>query len=146
MTHHIDDTLIKMILNSVQDGDLEKIKANIMKFNINMNSLIDRVNQQNAFFYCALIKDDNDALNICKYLLNLGVNPLFKDKHEQTCLYYTAREGKYLTSKYLIENCKLPINERDIYGQNPIYYSAREGHYNLCRLFIEKGSNIQSLK
>ena len=142
MTHQIDDTLIKMILNSVQDGDLEKIKSNIMKFNINMNSLIDRVNQQNAFFYCALIKDDNDALNICKYLLKIGVNPLFKDKHEQTCLYYTAREGKYLTSKYLIEDCKLPINEKDIYGQNPIYYSAREGHYNLCRLFIEKGSNI----
>ena len=138
----MEDTLIKMILNSVQEGDLEKIKTNILKYNINMNNLIDKVNQQNAFFYCALIKDDNDALNICKYLSKMGVNPLFKDKHKQTCLYYTAREGKYLTSKYLIEDCKLPINERDIYGQNPIYYSAREGHYDLCRLFVEKGSDI----
>lgn len=142
MTHHIDDTIIKMILKSVQDGDLETIKSHVLKYNINMNTLIDKVNQQNAFFYCALIKDDNDALKVCKYLLNIGVNPLFKDKHEQTCLYYTAREGKYLTSKFLIEECKLPINEKDIYGQNPIYYSAREGHFNLCRLFIEKGSDI----
>ena len=138
----MDDTLIKMILNSVQDGDLEKIKSNIIKFNVNMNLLIDKVNQQNAFFYCALIKDDNDALNICKYLSTIGVNPLFKDKHKQTCLYYTAREGKYLTSKYLIEDCSLPINEKDIYGQNPIYYSAREGHFDLCQLFVEKGSDI----
>jgi hypothetical protein len=142
MSHQKDETLIKMILNSVQDGDLEKIKSNIVKYNVNMNSLIDRVNQQNAFFYCALIKDDNDALNICKYLSKIGVNPLFKDKHEQTCLYYTAREGKYLTSKYLIEDCKLPINERDIYGQNPIYYCAREGHLNLCQLLVDKGSDV----
>ena len=138
----MDDTLIKMILNSVQDGNLEKIKSNIIKFNVNMNTLIDRLNHQNAFFYCALIKDDNDALNICKYLSSIGVNPLFKDKHKQTCLYYTAREGKYLTSKYLIEECNLPINEKDIYGQNPIYYSAREGHFDLCQLFVEKGSDI----
>ena len=142
MSNKLDSTTIKMILNSIQDGNLEKIKSNIMKFNVNMNLLIDKENQQNAFFYCALIKEDNDALNVCKYLSEIGVNPLFKDKHEQTCLYYTVREGKYLTSKYLIEDCKLPINEKDIYGQNPIYYSAREGHLNLCQLLIEKGSNI----
>ena len=138
----MDDTLVKMILNLVQDGDLEKLKSNVIKFNVNMSLLIDRINQQNAFFYCALIKFDNDALIICKYLASIGVNPLFQDKHNQTCLYYTAREGKYLTSKYLIEECNLPINEKDIYGQNPIYYSAREGHFNLCKLFVEKGCDI----
>ena len=142
MSHQLDSTTIKMILNSIQDGDLEKIKSNITKYNVNMNLLIDKENQQNAFFFCALIKDDNNALNICKYLSRIGVNAFFKDKHEQTCLYYTVREGKYLTSKYLIEECKLPINEKDLYGQNPIYYSAREGHLNLCRLLVEKGSDI----
>ena len=142
ISHQLDSTTIKMILNSIQDGDLEKIKSNITKYNVNMNLLIDKENQQNAFFFCALIKDDNNALNICKYLSKIGVNAFFKDKHEQTCLYYTVREGKYLTSKYLIEECKLPINEKDLYGQNPIYYSAREGHLNLCRLLVEKGSDI----
>ena len=107
-----------------------------------MNYIIDKENQQNAFFYCSLIKDDNEALNVCKYLLKTGVNPLFKDKHHQTCLYYTAREGKYLTSKFLIEECNLPINEKDIYGQNPIFYSVREGKMNLCELFVEKGTDI----
>ena len=142
INYQMDDTLIKMILNLVEDGDLEKLKENIIKLNVNMNLLIDKINQQNAFFYCALIKDDNKSLNICKYLLEIGVNPLLKDIHNQTCLYYTAREGKYLTSKFLIEVCQLPINEKDLYGQNPIYYSAREGHLDLCKLLIEKGSNI----
>ena len=142
MNHPIDNSVVKQVLKSVQDGDLEEIQSNINKYKINMNFIIDKENQQNAFFYCALIKDDNNALNICKFLSKIGVNPSFKDRHQQTCLYYMAREGKYLTSKYLIEECGLPINEKDIYGQNPIYYSVREGKMNLCELFVEKGADI----
>ena len=142
MNHPIDNSIVKLILKSIQEGDLQVIQLNIDKYKVNMNYIIDKDNQQNSFFYCSLIKDDNDALNVCKYLREKGVNPFFKDKHQQTCLYYTAREGKYLTSKYLIEDCGLPINEKDIYGQNPIYYSVREGKMNLCELFVEKGADI----
>ena len=138
----VDGTLVKMVLNSVQDGDLATIKQNLERYNLDMNLLIDKENQQNAFFFCALIKTDADALNICKYLVEIGVKPSHKDKYDQTCLYYTVREGKLETSKYLIENCKLPINEKDIYGQNPIYYAARDGHLDLCRLLVEKGSDV----
>ena len=52
----IDATLIKMVLNSVQDGDLATIKQNCERFNLDMNLLIDKENQQNAFFFCALVK------------------------------------------------------------------------------------------
>ena len=138
----IDSTIIKMILKSIEEGDINLIKSNISKYNLNMKILIDTENQQNAFFYTALIKKDEDALNICKYFKELGIDPLFKDKHQQTCLYYTAREGKYLTSKYLIEECNIPINEKDIYGQHPLYYACREGHLNVCELLIEKGANV----
>ena len=141
-THQIDNTLIKIVLNSVQDGDLEVIKQNKVKFNLDMNLLVDKESQQNAFFFMALVKNDADALNICQYLVEIGVNPAHKDKHNQTCLYYTVREGKYQTSKYLIEDCNLPINDRDIYGQNPIYYAARDGHLNLCELLVEKGTDV----
>ena len=142
MNSQVDGTLVKIMLNSVQDGDLATIKQNCERFNLDMNLLIDKENQQNAFFFCALVKNDLDALNICKYLVEIGVKPQHKDKYEQTCLYYTVREGKYETSKYLIENCHLPINEKDIYGQNPIYYAARDGHLNLCVLLVEKGSDV----
>ena len=142
VNHQFDNTLVKIVLNSVQDGDLNVIKQNSERYNLNMNLLIEKDNQQNAFFFMALVKNDQDALNICKYLVEVGVDPLHKDKHSQTCLYYTVREGKYETSKYLIENCKLPINEKDIFGQNPIYYAAREGHLNLCELLVEKGTDV----
>ena len=136
----IDSTLIKMILNSIREGDLSLIKSNIQQYD--MKLIKDTENGQNAFFSAALIKNDNDALNVFKYFLDLGVDPTYKDKHEQTCLYYTGREGKYLTSKFLIEECNVPINDRDIYGQNPIYYAAREGKLNVCELLVEKGANV----
>ncbi len=143
-TNHLpmDSTLIKMIFKQIQEGDLNIIKQNIIKYSIDMKILIDQENHQNAYFYAALIPKDEEAFEVCKYFKSLDVDPLFKDKHSQTCLYYTAREGKYLTSKFLIEECEVPINEKDIYGQNPIYYSCREGHLNLCELFIEKGTDV----
>ena len=136
----IDSTLIKMILNSIKEGDLSLIKSNIQQYD--MKLIKDTENGQNAFFSAALIKNDNDALNVFKYFYEIGVDPTYKDKHEQTCLYYTCREGKYLTSKFLIEECNVAINDKDIYGQNPIYYAAREGKLNVCELLVEKGADV----
>ena len=140
--NQIDNTLVKMILKSITEGDLNLIKSYIQKYNLDMKLLIDKENQQNAFFNTTIIKSDERALEICKYFKELGIDPLFKDKYNQTCLYYAAREGKILTCKFLVEECKIPINDKDIYGQNPIYYSCREGHLNVCQYLIEKGSDI----
>ena len=63
--HQIDNTLIKIVLNSVQDGDLSVIKQNAQKFNLDMNKLIEKENNQNACFFMALVKNDVDTLNIC---------------------------------------------------------------------------------
>ena len=141
--HQIDSTLIKMILNVIQDGDLNNIKSNLEKYHIDLKYVITE-NGQNAFFYTAFIKKDEDSFNVCKYLNEIGIDPFCKDKLKQTCIYYTVRENKYLTTKYLIEECKLPINEKDIYGQTPIYYCCREGHLKLCELLLEKGANINN--
>lgn len=70
------------------------------------------------------------------------MDPFFKDKNNQTCLYYASREGKYLLCKYLIQQCNLPVNEKDIFGQTPIYYACREGRLEVLKLLIESGSDI----
>ena len=90
----VDPTLCKMILNSIEEGDLAKIQANLEKYSIDIQALKDPVKGQNAFFMAALIKDDSQALEIFKYLKSKDVNPGLKDVLKQTCLYYTCREGK----------------------------------------------------
>ena len=69
-----------------------------------------------------------------KYLVGLGVNPVQKDKIQQTPMYYTAREGKYLCTKFLLEH-GCPLNDKDLYQQTPIYYAARYG-ICLCNIII----------
>ena len=140
--NQVDPTLCKMILNSIEEGDLEKIQANLEKYSIDIQALIDPLKGQNAFFMAALIKDDSHALEIFKYLKSKGVNPGIKDHLKQTCLYYTCREGKNQCSKYLVEECGLNANEIDIYGQTPIYYCVRDNKLETVKLMIELGTNI----
>jgi ankyrin repeat protein len=59
-----------------------------------------------------------------QYFVECGVDPTYKDKIQQTPLYYAAREGKVNCSKYLI-GLGCGVNDRDFYTQTPIYYAAR---------------------
>ena len=140
--NEIDPTLGKMILNSVQEGDLSKIQSNLDKYNIDIKALIDKQNGQNAFFAAALIKEDEQALEVFKYLKSKDLSPNIKDSFQQTCLYYTCREGKNLCCKYLVEECGLKVNEIDCYGQTPIYYCVRDHKIETVKLMIELGTNI----
>ena len=141
-SNQIDSTLCKMILNSVQEGDLSKIQSNLEKYNLDIKALKDIQTDQNAFFSAALIKDDEKALEIFKFLKSKDLSPNLKDKFKQTCLYYTCREGKNLCSKYLIQECGLNANEIDIYSQTPIYYCVRDNKLETVKLMIELGANI----
>lgn len=56
----IDSTLVKMMLKSIQEGDINVIKSNITKYSLDLKMVKDYENEQNAFFYASLIKDDNE--------------------------------------------------------------------------------------
>lgn len=59
-----------------------------------------------------------------KFFVECGLNPTYKDKIQQTPLYYASREGKYQCCKYLIES-GCTVNDLDYYNQTPIFYAAR---------------------
>ena len=56
-------------------------------------------------------------------LIEAGANPHFKDKYNQSVMFYLCKDGKKQTVKYLMEKgCR--IDEEDIYGQTPAFYVA----------------------
>ena len=128
-------------------GYLPDIDNILSTLKIHPNSIIDSFNNQNTFFYSALIKEDSQALEIFKYFYSKGINPSKKDKNEQTCLFYACREGKKLCCNYLVNKCKLNINEKDIFGQTPIFYCVRGNKINTTKLMIKLGAdlNIQDI-
>ncbi|MCQ2818966.1 MAG: hypothetical protein MJ252_17005 [archaeon] len=60
ITPQIDSTLIKMILKSIEEGDLAVIKNYVEKYALDLKCLKDQENEQNGFFYAALIKSDEE--------------------------------------------------------------------------------------
>lgn len=141
-TSEIDSTLCKMILNSVQEGDLEIIKQNLEKHHVDIKSLKDSQKDQNAYFFAAVIKEDDKAFEVFKYLKSLDLDCKHKDKFAQTCLYYACREGKNTCCQFLVEECGLNPNEIDIYGQTPIFYCVRDHKIDNVKLMIELGTDI----
>ena len=56
----IDSTLVKMILTSIKEGDLTAIKNKLAQYNIDLRLLKDSQTEQNAVFFAALIKQENE--------------------------------------------------------------------------------------
>ena len=60
----LDSTLVKIILDSIKEGDLGVIKSHITSNNLDIKNLIDTQTGQNGYFFAALIKGDEE------YILN----------------------------------------------------------------------------
>ncbi len=64
---YLDPTLTKLFLSIVKEGNLNEIKSNLEKYNVDVKYIKDTQNfDQNPLFYAALIKDENEysKLNI----------------------------------------------------------------------------------
>ena len=54
----LNSTLVKIILESIKEGDLGVIKSHITSNNLNIKNLIDTQTGQNGYFFATLIKRD----------------------------------------------------------------------------------------
>ncbi len=62
---YLDPTLTKLFLSIVKEGNLNEIKSNLEKYNVDVKYIKDTQNfDQNPLFFAALIKDDNEYYNI----------------------------------------------------------------------------------
>lgn len=140
-TIEVDYTLVQLLIKTIKDGNIDQIRNYIDKYGLDVKIIKDTQLDQNCLFFCCLIKDDAVALEAIKLFVDLGVEPFQKDKINQTCLYYAAREQKYECSKFLCER-GVPLNDKDIYGQTPLYYAAREGCTRIVELFISYFADV----
>lgn len=62
-----------------------------------------------------MIKEDNLAIRMVDWLITKGCPINFVDMIGQTCLFYTAREGRLELTTHLIKS-GVNINHVDTYG------------------------------
>lgn len=140
-TLEVDYTLVQMLIKTIKDGSIDQIKNYIERYGLDVKIIRDTQLDQNCLFFCTLIKDNDTALQALELFVERGVDPNQKDKINQTCLYYAARESKFSCCKFLLEK-GVPVNEQDVYLQTPIYYAAREGATQICELFVNAGADV----
>ncbi|XP_055816963.1 uncharacterized protein LOC129886338 isoform X2 [Solanum dulcamara] len=64
-----------------------------------------------------------------------------KDGKERGALIFAAAEGKIELCKYLVEELKIDVNQRDKEGQTPVLHAARQGHTATVQYLIEQGAD-----
>ncbi|XP_047339029.1 putative ankyrin repeat protein RF_0381 [Impatiens glandulifera] len=64
-----------------------------------------------------------------------------KDANKRGALHFAAREGNIDVCKYLVEELKLDINEKDEDGETPLLHAARLGHIATSKYLVECGAN-----
>ncbi|PHT41066.1 hypothetical protein CQW23_19920 [Capsicum baccatum] len=64
-----------------------------------------------------------------------------KDANKRGALIFAAREGKTELCKYLVEELKVDVNEKDEEGETPVLHAARHGHTATVHYLIEQGAD-----
>jgi len=71
--------------------------------------------------------------SVLQMLITNGWNINHKDKNNQTCLFYAAREGHYETCKLLIQ-MGIEIFHQDNLKHNALYFARKNGRKNIIDL------------
>jgi ankyrin repeat protein len=94
----------------------------------------------NAIFYATQAKDEQKALQLVEWLIEMGVNASVIDSLNQSPLFYACRDGKSNLIDIFVK-CGCDPNQLDTYGQSSIFYAAREGHVSICKKLFQNGAD-----
>ncbi|GBM63996.1 Ankyrin-3 [Araneus ventricosus] len=83
------------------------------------------------------------ALNteILKFLLTFNLDINAEDDSRQTVLHVAAISGNERTVKYLIEERKMPVDGKNIYGETPLHLASITGHKGVVRRLLKHKAN-----
>ena len=109
------------VVSSAEKETSELFTLLVNEYGANANGL-DVVMKQNVLFYAAKA----GSLTCCKTLVSLGCNAGLIDIHNQTALFYAAREGRVEVVDWLVKEGGCLINQLDRNGQTALFYAARE--------------------
>ncbi|CUV06052.1 unnamed protein product [Cryptosporidium hominis] len=99
------------------------------------------VTNANAIFYAVQRTNDDEALQVCKKILEKcpELDVASTDFSLQTALFFACRDGNVKTAEFLIDNgCN--VNHTDRVNQTALFYAARDGRFEAVKLLLDKGA------
>lgn len=83
----------------------------------------------------------NGHKEVCKILIDKGIDKNIKDAVGETPLYNAALRGHYSVTKFLLEQ-KAAKNAKTMNDSSPLHAAAAEGHNDIVDLLFDKGIDI----
>ncbi|MDQ1097663.1 MULTISPECIES: ankyrin repeat domain-containing protein [Chryseobacterium] len=130
---------IKEAFQHVRYGEIDEIKSNVNKNNVN-----DFINEYNENLLQEAISSNSES--IFDYLLNCGIDVNHQDKNGKTALHFSVAHGNYLFTKKLLDFKPTQIDLKDNYGNNAMWvatFNAR-GKYDFVELLKKYGADSNS--
>ncbi|CAI2365296.1 unnamed protein product [Moneuplotes crassus] len=133
---NIEDYIFARNPNNPPFDDVDVLRDYVNRTGTDLSELRGDIGET-ALFNCALIPDEDKALEMMKYMVEeQNILPETADDLSQTVMYYVAREGKIRCIEYLIKHgCS--VDHIDIYRQSPLYYAVRDNKIEAARRLIE---------
>ncbi|EPT29757.1 bromodomain-containing protein [Toxoplasma gondii TgCatPRC2] len=123
----------------VSEADLDALQ---MKQIQEQHLLVDPTSRGTLLFEVAQRAKDEEAVELAQFLVDdkrvLAVTQ--RDRMQQTCLFYAAREGHVALCRFFIERGCDP-NAQDTVGQTCLFYASREGRAACIAEILDRGGN-----
>lgn len=130
----IDELLWKAAQNNVP----QVIEDLIQKHQANKN----QVSPSGQTLLHQAAQNEQHALEVSQLLVKLGLKATDVDKHNQTSIFYAARDGNAELCEFLLQHGCM-VNHMDTGLQTAIFYSARNGHMAATDVFLKRGANVE---
>jgi ankyrin repeat protein len=147
---NLQEQITQILFKFIEQGNIEKLQKEQALLGLSqpddISLLVDEQNyNQNALFSSVQIKDDKQAIEMTKYLIEVGkCDPCKLDTLNQTCLFYVSRDGINELAKIFLKHGCNP-NQVDSYGQTPLFYAAREGFIDVVKTLVEAGAEADHI-
>eukprot|EP00438_Fugacium_kawagutii_P031040 Skav235369 [mRNA] locus=scaffold3967:149853:151106:+ [translate_table: standard] len=126
---------------NIRDQPFQEAKKLIAKSKLPELLTHYRQTDQTTLFFAAARESgqDEQALGLCRTLLERGVAVEHTDELDQTALFYAARQGHSFTIRYLISRGAEP-NHLDKNGQTALFFAASNSHVAAIKALLEGGA------
>lgn len=146
---HLESAAILINGKSIQTTDNEGYSAlqyaamsarpAIIQLLIDAGADPQKLDQQGgSIAHCAASNGHDDLFPLFE---KLGVNLNQKTKDDETPLMFALAYGQVNAARYLLDEFKGNINEKDIYGTTLLHYAVRGGREELVQLLLDRGAN-----
>ena len=136
----IETALIELVMDCISGGRVQWNFVNFLLNDLKVDpNLPNKDKSRNSLMKAVGVGCKLKDIQILHKKFN--VSPHFISSDRKRTLLHEAFHQKIEVTKYLVEECKLDVNAKNIYGSSPLHRAAMYGKKKLCICLLKYGAD-----